>query len=409
MLEIYDYDYLLKVLKEGKTGEQILNKELNYEPHGPGFKIPKICGVYQIKNLENNKIYIGSSVDVKDRWIGHATDLYNGIHANQYLQRAWNKYGANKFEFILLDYIADIDVEFMKVKIRYIEQFYIDWFDSCNPENGYNITVEARGVVFDSSRYIKEGRSKVLDEEKFKRILDRLVNTNDSLSTIAKDENVKRSLIKDIYQKRAYKSATKDLIFQDRSKNEARRWDIKHKYWEDILKMNDEGKTPKEIADFLSVKEEDIIFLLKFTFSANTIYQYDKMGNIINTFYTCSQCNRALGTNIENMNTFLRKKRVYRPKGTNYYLSRYDDLKLTPLEEYLGGFITWSRKLVIERDKNNNIVDIYRNTDNVPGYKSGTVALKIKSPKKSDTRFFSYLKSPEEANSEEILNFLKGK
>ena len=31
----------------------------------------KICGVYKIKNIINNKIYVGSSKDIKNRWYQH--------------------------------------------------------------------------------------------------------------------------------------------------------------------------------------------------------------------------------------------------------------------------------------------------------------------------------------------------
>lgn len=31
----------------------------------------KICGVYKIKNIVNDKFYIGSSKDIKKRWKQH--------------------------------------------------------------------------------------------------------------------------------------------------------------------------------------------------------------------------------------------------------------------------------------------------------------------------------------------------
>ena len=50
-------------------------------------------GVYQIKNLINGKLYIGSSIDVDKRLKSHFSALDKGCHNNAYLQNAWNKYG----------------------------------------------------------------------------------------------------------------------------------------------------------------------------------------------------------------------------------------------------------------------------------------------------------------------------
>ena len=56
-------------------------------------------GIYCIKNLENGKIYIGKSVNIKNRWISHRNTLKNNKHDNSYLQNSWNKYGESSFVF----------------------------------------------------------------------------------------------------------------------------------------------------------------------------------------------------------------------------------------------------------------------------------------------------------------------
>jgi len=62
----------------------------------------KECGVYEIVNTINKKRYVGSSVNIKRRWQTHKSKLRKGIHENEHLQRAWNKYGENCFEFHIL-------------------------------------------------------------------------------------------------------------------------------------------------------------------------------------------------------------------------------------------------------------------------------------------------------------------
>ncbi len=88
-------------------------------------------GVYQIQNKKNGKRYIGSAVDVSKRWYNHRSELRNDKHPNRYFQNAWNKYGEDAFEFVL---ILECDVE----DLIWIEQVY---FDAVRPE--YNLCLVA--------------------------------------------------------------------------------------------------------------------------------------------------------------------------------------------------------------------------------------------------------------------------
>lgn len=87
-------------------------------------------GVYQIRNLLNGKLYVGSVSHKKgfaDRWSKHRTTLRHKKHFNQHLQCAWNKYGKEAFEFSILE-------EVMPKHCIEREQYYLDIL---NPE--YNI------------------------------------------------------------------------------------------------------------------------------------------------------------------------------------------------------------------------------------------------------------------------------
>lgn len=64
-------------------------------------------GVYQIRNLKNQKLYIGSSSyggGLSYRWRKHQNLLRINKHHSIKLQRAWNKYGADAFVFEVLLY-----------------------------------------------------------------------------------------------------------------------------------------------------------------------------------------------------------------------------------------------------------------------------------------------------------------
>ena len=85
-------------------------------------------GVYKVVNISNGKTYVGSAIDIDRRWRRHKNDLLKGVHHNALLQRAWDKYCENDFEFILIE-------ETEKGSLIKREQHYID---SLKPK--YNIS-----------------------------------------------------------------------------------------------------------------------------------------------------------------------------------------------------------------------------------------------------------------------------
>jgi len=88
-------------------------------------------GVYQILNKINNKSYVGSAVNLKNRKLQHFSNLRKNKHTNEYLQNSWNKYGEDCFEFIVL---ATCPKEYC-IKL---EQWFID-----NLSNLFNIQKKA--------------------------------------------------------------------------------------------------------------------------------------------------------------------------------------------------------------------------------------------------------------------------
>jgi hypothetical protein len=91
-----------------------------------------VMGVYQITNTVNGHIYIGSAVDIDRRWRAHKYKLSKNIHHSKHLQNAWNKYGADCFEFSVLCEVND------PTSILDVEQTYLDEYE---PE--YNVCTKA--------------------------------------------------------------------------------------------------------------------------------------------------------------------------------------------------------------------------------------------------------------------------
>jgi group I intron endonuclease len=59
-------------------------------------------GIYQIRNILDGKIYVGSAKNLKTRWTTHLWALRSKKHFNIHLQRAFDKYGENSFIFEIL-------------------------------------------------------------------------------------------------------------------------------------------------------------------------------------------------------------------------------------------------------------------------------------------------------------------
>ncbi len=57
------------------------------------------CGIYRIGNTVTNKVYVGQSSDIYQRWRQHRHLLDTHRHSNRYLQSAWNKHGQSSFTF----------------------------------------------------------------------------------------------------------------------------------------------------------------------------------------------------------------------------------------------------------------------------------------------------------------------
>lgn len=107
-------------------------------------------GIYCIKNINNNKVYIGSAIDLDSRIRGHRHYLNKGKHANRHLQASWNKHGEASFSFIVIERVH-------KSQLLEREQYWIDFYDAANG-GGYNLRLTASsnlGIKFSDKSKLK--------------------------------------------------------------------------------------------------------------------------------------------------------------------------------------------------------------------------------------------------------------
>lgn len=97
------------------------------------YKLKAKSGIYSILNTVNGKRYIGSSINIYNRFHEHLHNLNGNNAHNKHLQAAWNKYGEENFIFNVLE-LCDPNIRFKR------EQYYLDML---NPEYNFSSLVLA--------------------------------------------------------------------------------------------------------------------------------------------------------------------------------------------------------------------------------------------------------------------------
>lgn len=116
-----------------------------------------ISGIYQIKNTINGKLYIGSTINLKQRFNDHKKLLRYNKHPNKYLQSSWIKYGESNFIFEL---IQEVSHDLLLIR----EQYFIDLHSSYDKKKGYNLSKIAGntlGYKFSEDSKLKMSNSKI--------------------------------------------------------------------------------------------------------------------------------------------------------------------------------------------------------------------------------------------------------
>lgn len=105
----------------------------------------KPSGVYQVKNLANGKVLLGSSLNLEGLLNRNRFTLRNNSHLNKELQKDWNELGPDQFAFEILEVVqVRDDPNFnLKDELTLLEQI---WLEKLQPfgERGYNTSDRIR-------------------------------------------------------------------------------------------------------------------------------------------------------------------------------------------------------------------------------------------------------------------------
>lgn len=153
-------------------------------------------GIYCIRNIKNNKIYIGQTNDIEVRWHNHINMLRRNAHNNLHLQNAWNKYGENNFEFFVIYEATEND------NLNSLEKYYIKLYNTNDENCGYNLTDGGEGYKLSEEVKNKisingRGKNSNLTEEQVAEIKIMMANGVDR-KTIAEKFSVSRKVLTNI-------------------------------------------------------------------------------------------------------------------------------------------------------------------------------------------------------------------
>ena len=90
------------------------------------------CGIYRILNNVNGNFYVGSSKNIKARWLSHRSRLRCGAHYALLLQRSWDAHGEKVFSLEVLEVVEDVATLLER------EQFWMNELQAFNQPNGCN-------------------------------------------------------------------------------------------------------------------------------------------------------------------------------------------------------------------------------------------------------------------------------
>jgi group I intron endonuclease len=193
------------------------------------YSINNESGIYQIRNVINNKIYVGSTINLIQRKKAHEYLLRKNKHKNDYLQNSWNKHGEDAFVFEVLEVVDDI----LFILVR--EQYYIDKTESFLRIHGYNIfphaiksgqkvpqeTIDKISITLKKLDFAMRGsnhpNSKLIEDDVVK--IRKLAKSDVTIKSIAEQYNIDLTVVYRIINGESWKSVSSNRVVRKNQKH----------------------------------------------------------------------------------------------------------------------------------------------------------------------------------------------
>jgi len=208
-------------------------------------------GIYRISCSQENKVYIGSSVNIARRWMEHRRDLNKGTHHCNQLQEAWDAYGDESFIFETVELCDNIVIAAQQWLNKYNNCCYNSSLQAHNPMS--NASVAAKQVT--SLRTSGKRGKQVLTEEQVVIIKQCLRDNIMSVSELATEFSVSGETIAAI--RRGYRwSRVKVEGFTEGKQQKS--VDFKT----EIINLYEQGIPVTDIAKQLSIHRNSVYYVL---------------------------------------------------------------------------------------------------------------------------------------------------
>lgn len=149
-------------------------------------------GIYLFRNTINNKVYIGKSIDLENRYLSHLRN-YTNENLDDYdtkFYRALRKYGFHNFDYNILEQQSFYTEEELNEK----EIYYISYYNATDDNFGYNIQKGGKDTAV----------PRKLTEAQILAIKQEIISSSISFEEIAQKFSVSCSMISMINSGKAW-------------------------------------------------------------------------------------------------------------------------------------------------------------------------------------------------------------
>ena len=167
-----------------------------------------MTGIYKLTNNINGKIYIGQAVNIAARWKEHLCRPFEETceQYNSHLYCSIRAYGIENFSFTVLEQCS-------KEELNEKESFWVEYYNSFNPECGYNLTLGGDGA---------SGCGIFLDMDSVNEIKTLLMETDMTQWDIANEFDVNQATVSYINSGELWYDSC--LVYPLREKKPAKRY-----------------------------------------------------------------------------------------------------------------------------------------------------------------------------------------